>query len=70
MSKAHANEAMGVALGMVTSLSVGQILFQALGTLALGCIGALGGYLFVKLIKPRLDRLFDKYSKKDNEKAE
>lgn len=53
-----------ILIGALTSSTIGSFLFQALGTLVLGIVGALGGYLFVKLIKPQLDKLFDKIKKK------
>ena len=60
MNKQHGLETIGVLCGLVTSVSFGQMIFQGLGTVILGMLGALGGYLFIKFIKPRLDSWIDK----------
>jgi hypothetical protein len=43
-------------VGAMLSLGVGTVFLQALGAIALGLLGALGGYIFSKLIKPKLDK--------------
>lgn len=58
-----------IVVGTVTSTGVGSFLFQALGTLVLGIIGALGSYLFVKLIKPKLDKYFDNLKQNKNDRS-
>jgi len=60
------SETVSVVLGAITATGLGTFLFQALGTLVLGFLGALGGYLFSHFLKPRLDRLL---AKKKQEKA-
>jgi uncharacterized membrane protein len=55
-----------IILGGLTAAGLGTFLFQALGTLLLGVIGALGGYLFQRYLKPRLDKFL---MKKNGEKA-
>lgn len=50
-------------LGAVTSMGVGYFFLKIGSAILLGVMGALGGYLFSKFIKPRLDKLFKK--KKD-----
>lgn len=59
------NEGFSVVLGALTAAGIGNIFFQALGAVLLGLLGALGGYLFGKFIKPKLDALISK--KKDKE---
>lgn len=54
------NNTLSIILGALTSIGVGTLFFQAIGTLVLGLIGALGGYLFQRFLKPRLDSLFNK----------
>lgn len=49
-----------ILLGAITSTTIGTFIFNALGAFILGIMGAAGGYIFVKLIKPRLDKLFAK----------
>lgn len=60
---------MSIILGAVTATGVGTVLFQAIGTLVLGLIGALGGYLFQKFVKPKLDKIINKISKKSELEA-
>jgi len=57
MSRDHVNELGSIGLGLATSAGVGSILFEGIGALFLGILGALGGYLFHKFIKPRLDQI-------------
>lgn len=47
-------------VGSITATGLGLLLFQSAVALLLGIMGALGGYLFHKFLKPRLDRLFSK----------
>lgn len=49
-----------VIIGAATSITIGNFVFEILGTLVLGVVGALGGYLFNKLIKPKFDDYFKK----------
>lgn len=58
MSQERVQELGSAVVGMVTSVSVGSFLFEVAGALIIGIVGALGGYLFQKFIKPRLDDLF------------
>lgn len=53
--------------GAVTSAGVGSFLLDSLGALLLGIMGAIGGYLFTKFIKPQFDKLFSKNKIKSNE---
>ncbi len=55
------------ALGSISSTTIGEYMFQAIGTLALGIMGALGGWLFAALIRPPLEKLIDKIKKKKAE---
>lgn len=43
-------------IGAVTATGFGTFVFQALGTVLLGVLGALGGYIFTRFIKPRIDK--------------
>jgi len=54
----HKTDLPAMFLGLITTTTVGAIIFQALGTLVLGVIGALGGYLFNRFVRPKLDNLF------------
>lgn len=47
-------------IGAITATSIGSFLFQTLGAFVIGVVGALGGYLFARFLKPRLDKLFPK----------
>ena len=60
MSKEVANDLFGIVLGSATALTIGGLVLQALGTFVLGVLGAAGGYVFVKYIKPWLERKFPK----------
>jgi hypothetical protein len=62
MSHERASELGTILWATITGVSIGTFVFQALGTLLLGIIGALGGYLFNKFAKPRLDKFFKKKS--------
>src|SRR5688572_5922882 len=53
-----------ILIGTASSVGIGGLLFQALGALVLGLCGALGSYLFVKLLKPKFDKLLDKLKTK------
>jgi len=57
MSEQGKQEGLSMILGAVTAAGVGSFLFQALGVLVLGIIGALGGWIFEHLIKPKLNAL-------------
>jgi uncharacterized protein (DUF58 family) len=61
----HSNGVLSVILGSIAGISIGGLLFQALGVLLLGVIGAAGGWIFEKLIKPKLN----KFIPKDNKEA-
>lgn len=43
--------------GALTALSIGSMFLQGLGALALGAIGAIGGWLINKFVIPRLNKL-------------
>ncbi len=47
-------------LGAISSFSIGSLLFQGLGALFLGILGAIGGWLFTRFLKPKLEKLFKK----------
>jgi hypothetical protein len=47
-------------IGAITATSVGSIVLQGLGTLALGIIGAIGGWLARKYLIPKIERLISK----------
>lgn len=59
-----------IAMGAITASSVGTFLFQAIGALILGLMGAIGGYLFNRFIRPKLDKLLNKNKQKNQQKAE
>lgn len=59
-----------VMFGAVTGTTVGTFIFQAVGTILLGILGALGGYIFIRFIKPRLDRISLKKDKDKLDKLE
>ncbi len=59
------NELGYVLIGAITSSTVGAFLLQAISAFILGLLGALAGYLFSKILKPRLDRFFSKKKKKE-----
>lgn len=56
----HHNNSISMILGAITAAGIGSILFQASIALILGVMGALGGYVFNRFIKPRVDKLFSK----------
>jgi len=66
MSKEAGNELGYIIVASLTGMSIGAAIFQALGVLILGIMGAMGGYIFNKAIKPKLDAYF---SKKKKDKA-
>jgi len=45
-----------VFLAIITSTTVGAIIFQALGVFILGLIGALAGWVFQEYVRPKLDK--------------
>lgn len=59
-----------IILGAATSVTIGNFLFQALGTLILGIIGALGGYIFTRFIKPLVDAKIKRIREKLNRSVE
>lgn len=59
----HRTDLPAMFLGLITTTTIGTLIFQALGTLVLGIIGALGGYLFNRFLRPKLDKLFTKKNK-------
>ena len=54
------NELGYIITGTASAVGIGSLLFQAVGALILGLMGAAGSYLFVRFIKPKLDKLFKK----------
>jgi len=58
---------LSVMLGAITGLSFGSMIFQAIGVLLLGAIGAMGGWAFEKIIKPKLEKLLKKKEKDEQE---
>jgi hypothetical protein len=63
MSRDTANSFIHPILGAITSGGVGWLLLQSLGAIALGILGALGGWIANKYIIPKLNRLFSKNDK-------
>lgn len=65
MITAETKSEMGyIFLGMVGGASVGTFIFQLLGTAISVLVGTIVSYLFVKLIKPKLDKFFDNLKNK------
>lgn len=64
MSQQRIHELGSILYGTITAAGLGSFLFQALGAVILGLMGALGGYLFAKFIKPKLDKIFRKKGSK------
>lgn len=64
MSKEAGNELGYILIASLTGASFGAAVFEIFGVFILGIVGALGGYLFNKVIKPKLDKRFNK--KKDS----
>ena len=52
-----------ILVGSLSATSIGSLIFQGLGALILGFLGALGSYIFVKFIKPKLDNIKSKIKK-------
>ncbi len=67
MSKNSVGELGYVLIGTITSAGIGTLLLQGIGALILGILGAFGGYFFSKVLKPKLDKLFNK---KNEDKAQ
>lgn len=67
MSDHGKQEGISMVLGALTAASVGTFVFEILGVLLLGVIGALGGWIFENLIKPKLNSLKDKILKNKTE---
>jgi len=59
-----------IVMGAITASGVGQFLFQAIGALILGIMGAVGGYLFNRFLRPKFDALLNKNKQKNQKKAE
>lgn len=57
MSKHQVNELGYVLTGAITAGSVGAFIFQMVGTFLLGILGALGGWVFIEFIQPKLKKL-------------
>lgn len=70
MSQETSNGLAYITIGALTATSVGSFLFQAAGALILGIMGAIGGYLFNRFLRPKLDRVLNKTKQKNEEKAE
>lgn len=49
--------------GVITALSVSTLLFQALGALLAGILGAAGSWLFLQFGKPWLEKIVNKFRK-------
>lgn len=61
MSKQQAGEAAYYSIaGALTTGGVGLYLFELLGAVALGILGAIGGWIANKYIIPRLNKYFKK----------
>lgn len=60
------NEMGAILTGAVTGAGVGSFLFQAFATVFLGMLGALGGWIFIEFLQPKLQA---KFGKKNNKKA-
>lgn len=50
-----------IIIGTITSISVGALFLQALTAITVGALGALGSYLFVRLGKPLIEKIIDKF---------
>lgn len=59
----HKSTVESTLLGIITSTTLGSWLFQAFSVFILALIGALAGWVFGALIKPKLDKLKDRYFK-------
>jgi hypothetical protein len=53
-----------VIMGTLTSIGIGGLLMQALGAFIVGILGALGTWIFVRYIKPALENLAEKITRK------
>lgn len=65
MSDLRQSETTSMVLGALTATGIGAIVFQAATAIVLGIMGALGGYLFQHVLKPKLDKVFKKKSDKE-----
>lgn len=65
MSKTQTGELLvSMLLGTATAATIGTLLFQAVGVILLGLLGALGGWLFENLIRPKLNKFLTKKKEK------
>lgn len=66
----HMTDNITIVLGAVTSSAIGSIVFQGLGTLLLGLLGACGGWIFITFIRPYFERkLQERKERKNKTKA-
>ncbi len=70
MSRETADSLGYIMAGVITATGVGSFLFQAIGALILGIMGAIGGYLFNRFIRHHIDRVLNTKSKNKQKKAE
>lgn len=64
MSKEQINDTAQVLVGTVSALGIGSFLFEAVGALILGVMGAAGGYIFTFYIKPHIKPIIEKIKQK------
>lgn len=60
MSKEQTNEIGTILFGALTSAGVGSFIFEALGALILGILGAAGAYIFTHVLVPKTKQLIAK----------
>jgi hypothetical protein len=70
MSRESTTDFAYIVMGVATATSIGSFLFQAVGAVILGILGALGGYLFNRFLRHKIESFLKKSKEKNNEKAE
>lgn len=63
MTHSNPDSTIAVLLGSVVSLTFGGFLLQSMSAILLGALGAVGGYLANRYIKPYLERKLIKIEK-------
>lgn len=62
--KTHNIDGGQILLGAITGVGADLIILKGFGVLMAGILGALGSWVFTKLIKPKMDELLEKIKKK------